>query len=433
MSQSRKKVLFVDDDPQFLDVVQQVMQQHAGEAWEIHTGSDAGKALAILKDHSIDLLVIDVHMPVLDGVQFLGLLHRKYPNMPKVVLTADASESFRAACLSSGAELFLEKPRDLEGWHSIYATLNELARLQPEEGFRGVLRRVGLQDVLQMECLARNSSVLEIAAPGARGAIYIASGQIVHSQVGERVGTEAFNQLLCLTGGQFSLKPFSEPPIRSIAGPWEFLIMEAARMRDETAPGPAGAETSGPVEVDFQAQLEQVFQPAPTPETAFSPAEEPEVTSGVRPSSGVETDERLESSQPSGALEQAEATAPEDGRTPLSTIEELVAPTEARSAPQSVFESERDRPQIDEVLVCSIHGDVLYEWQCANTGARIGFLEFLSQKARQLAQGLPLGQFDRLEMQEAASRAVAQIHSDRALFVRSSRVPAEAESAPARA
>src|SRR5947209_16521673 len=138
------------------------MGHYAGANWEIHLANEAAQALAVLAANPVDLLVIDVHMPVMDGLQFLGLLHRKYPNLPKVVLTGDASEPYRSACLNGGAELFLEKPRAQGGWQSVYATLNELTRMQPEEGFRGVLRRVGLQDVLQMECLGRNSSMLEI-------------------------------------------------------------------------------------------------------------------------------------------------------------------------------------------------------------------------------------------------------------------------------
>jgi CheY-like chemotaxis protein len=158
----QKKILFVDDDLHFLETLQELMGHYAGANWEIHLANEAAQALAVLAANPVDLLVIDVHMPVMDGLQFLGRWHRKYPNSPKVVLTGDASEPYRSACLNGGAELFLEKPLAQGGWQSVYATLDELTRMQPEEGFRGVLRRVGLQDVLQMECLGRNSSMLEI-------------------------------------------------------------------------------------------------------------------------------------------------------------------------------------------------------------------------------------------------------------------------------
>jgi len=83
------------------------------------------------------------------------------------------------------------------------------------------------------------------------------------------------------------------------------------------------------------------------------------------------------------------------------------------------------RPKIDEVLICSSQGDVLYEWQCADANARIRFLQFLSQKSWQLRQGLPIGHFQRLEIEGTANRVVTHIDPDRALFVRVSRAPTE--------
>src|SRR5258706_12788880 len=163
MSQKRLKILFLDDETDFLEMAQSVMQSFAGESWEIYTATNAGAALATIQEKQIDLVVVDVHMPVVDGMQFLTLLNRKHPNVIKVVLSGGAAERERATCLSLGAELVLDKAQTRTSWQGVFNTLNELARLQPEDGFRGVLRRVSLQDVLQMECLSRSSAVLEIS------------------------------------------------------------------------------------------------------------------------------------------------------------------------------------------------------------------------------------------------------------------------------
>jgi CheY-like chemotaxis protein len=377
MPKKRTKVLFVDDDEQLLSAIRQLMGAYAGDAWEIYTAQDTARGLALMREQKIDLLVLDVHMPVVDGLQFLKLLHRKFPNLLKVVLTGDATGAYRAGCLSNGAELFLEKPRAQDGWQSVFATLHELTKFQPEEeGFRGVLRRVGLQDVLQMECLARNSSLLEVSTTGESvGKIYILDGQIIHTQVGDQTGEEAFYQLLSLAGGEFNLKPFAEPPQRTISDSWEFLLMESARKRDEF-----GQEEATRASVEAS-------------------------KAGVAPGFTVD------------GLESELAAAPE--------VETLVAP-EADHVPAVAEPSLR--PQIEEMLICSAHGDVLYEWQSHNTNARISFLEFLSQKSRQLGQGLPLGQFDRLEVEGGNARILTQVQVDRAIFIRSSRVSAQVVS-----
>jgi hypothetical protein len=76
------------------------------------------------------------------------------------------------------------------------------------------------------------------------------------------------------------------------------------------------------------------------------------------------------------------------------------------------------RPEIAEFVILSSQADVLYQWQCEDINGRIGFLEFLSQRARQVAQGLPLGEFERFEVHGSKSRAIAQLDSDHAFLVR---------------
>lgn len=386
MAQKQKRVLFVDDDLSLLEVLRQLMAHYAGDAWEVLTAPDVSKALGILQEGRVDLLVFDIHMPVVDGVQFLKLLQRKFPNLLKVVLTGQASEETRAQCLNNGAELYLEKPRDQGGWQSIHATLHELARFQPEAGFRGVLRQVGLQDVLQMECLARHSVVLHIRAGAVEGDVFVKEGQIVHAQCGGRTGEEAFNQLLSQTGGEFDLKPFASPPEQTINGSWEFLLMEAARQRDE------GGE-SAPAELPANIEIPDIF-PMPRPVAA-----KPERKAAPTP----------------GPVEPLKVAVPAIVVRPPPAVVPEPAPVEST------------RPRTDELLVCSLRGEVWHEWKCANPNARVSFLEFVSQKARQLAAGLPVGEFDRVEVNAPDSRVVAQVQADRALFLRSSRVPVEGE------
>ena len=379
MSTNRTTVLFVDDDVGFLEVVQNLMSKLSEGAWDILVAPDAAHGLGLIHEHKLDLLVIDVRMPVMDGLQFLALLHRNYPNLLKVILTGDATESYRAACLSNGAELYLEKPTSREGWKGLYTTLKELVRLQPEEGFRGVLRRVGLQDVLQMECLARSSSVLEISTSQARGSVFVKDGQIVHAQVGELTGEEAFNHLMALAGGNFNLKPFTEPPARTISGSWEFLLMEAARQRDEANdPSLSPSAAEGGKSITAPPGQQEAFGLAPA------------------------------------------VAAQAIGR--VGEVESLLTPSMA-SVPEETVP-----PKIDEVLVCSTQGEVLYEWQCPDANARIRFLQFLSQKSWQLRQGLPIGHFQRLQAEGPEDRIVTHVDSDCALFVRSSQLPAQTSS-----
>jgi CheY-like chemotaxis protein len=264
-SSNKRRILFVDDDVEYLQVLDRLLRLWSKNELEVLTTSDASKALALVQDQPLDLIVLDLCMPVVDGLQFLSILNRRFPGLPKVVLTGFATEAYRAACLSNGAELFLEKPRTSEGLESIFATLNEVARWKPEPGFRGVLRRVGLIDVIQMECLGKSSSLLSITSPSKNGQIFIRDGSIIHAQCGQSKGEPAFRELLSLASGDFRLNPFSEPAEETISGSWEGLLMDAAQSSDEKAEPEPAPEI-------------QLRQPEPVEESAEQTDPEPAVT-----------------------------------------------------------------------------------------------------------------------------------------------------------
>lgn len=246
---AKRRILFVDDEAQFLQMVDRAMRLWSKNNLDIVSAQSASAALSILQNQPVNLVVLDVCMPVVDGLQFLSILNRRYPGVQKVVLTGYATEAYRSACLSNGAELFLEKPRTSEGMETVFATLDQLTRWQPEPGFRGVLRRVGLMDVIQMECLGRTSSVLVVSSPEMVGRIFIQEGSIVHAETADLKGMEALRRVLASVSGEFRLDAFSEPPEKTISGSWEGLLMDAAQARDEsqatqpseTAPGLAEA------------------------------------------------------------------------------------------------------------------------------------------------------------------------------------------------
>ncbi len=227
------RVLFVDDSLAFLEMITELFGAQADKNWKIHTAPSADKALAILQQKLIHLVVLDIGMPLLDGVQLLGIIHQQYPNIKKVILTAQSDESRRAACLANGAELFLLKPGDENGWKLIFNMLTNVLRWSDCNDFISTLGETGLFDVIQLECLGGNSLVLEIRNQQTAGEIYIEDGAIVHASAGKLAGEKAFHQLLSLTDGEFRLIPFRAPPRRTVQRQWESLLAETTRVREQ--------------------------------------------------------------------------------------------------------------------------------------------------------------------------------------------------------
>ena len=225
-------VLFVDDSMAFLETFGGLCAEYSNGTWEVLTAVSADRALALLQEKPVDLVVLDIAMPMLDGLQLLGIIARRYPGIKIAVMTALASEARRADALNKGAEVFLEKAVTPEGLKMAFNVLNDLVSWH-HEGFTGALRHVGLPEVIQMECIGRRSSILEIRNPEMHGEIYIDTGTITHAVVGPLTGEAAFYRLLSLKGGEFQVKQFKTPVQRTVENYWEFLLLEAARSRDE--------------------------------------------------------------------------------------------------------------------------------------------------------------------------------------------------------
>ena len=336
----RKSFLFVDDDAEFLAGIQGLFSEMARGRWDIFTAENHAQALELLARLPVDVVVVDIGMPVMDGTQFLQLLSRTHPSQPVVMLTGETTEERRKSCLESGAVLVLEKPVASDGFAAIFAALDALAGAQPQGGFRGMMRRVGLQEVLQLECLGRTSSVLEIFTGKVRGRICICDGSIVHADSGALQGEVALYGLLALRGGEFNLLPYAEPPRRTIEGHWESLLMEAARLSDEG---------------------QKFLEP-----------------------------------------DAAGQGAAELGQLAVAGTKDLL-PGQMR---------------IEEIVLCSGAGEVLYEWETKSLELRLRLLEQIEQQAMQLGGLAPLGRFDRLEILTPEDRIVCQVQPDRRLFVR---------------
>ena len=232
------RVLFVDDSLAFLQMITELFGAQGEKNWEIHTASSADKALAILQQKLIHLVVLDMGMPLLDGAQLLGIIHRQYPNIKKVILTAQSDENRKATCLANGAELFLLKPGDEEGWRLIFNLLSNVLRWTDSNDFISALGETGLFDVIQLECRGGNSLVVEVRNHQAAGEIYIENGAIVHASAGKLLGEKALRQLLFLMDGEFRLIPFRAPPLRSIDREWESLLAAVVRAREQEENNP---------------------------------------------------------------------------------------------------------------------------------------------------------------------------------------------------
>lgn len=107
MALRKENILLVDDDIDILELLQrhlQAMNYHTYKAVSVK------EALYILKDTVIDLLITDIQMPGVDGLQLLRFANEHYPEMPKLVVTGYPSVDGAMETFKSGATDYLTKP-----------------------------------------------------------------------------------------------------------------------------------------------------------------------------------------------------------------------------------------------------------------------------------------------------------------------------------
>ena len=104
------RLLFVDDDPRLLRGIQRALSFKCDE-WEMSFASGGAEALALLERTNIDVVISDLRMPGMDGVEFLTEVKLRYPQIARLVLSGESGESLTAASRRV-AQLYLFKPCD---------------------------------------------------------------------------------------------------------------------------------------------------------------------------------------------------------------------------------------------------------------------------------------------------------------------------------
>ncbi|MGN0142361.1 MAG: response regulator [Roseburia sp.] len=88
-----KTILVVDDDEMNLKIARFILEQN--NSYSVITASSGMECLTILQTKSVDLILLDIEMPVMNGIKTLEYIreHKEFESIPVMFLTADASEN----------------------------------------------------------------------------------------------------------------------------------------------------------------------------------------------------------------------------------------------------------------------------------------------------------------------------------------------------
>jgi DNA-binding NarL/FixJ family response regulator len=102
------KVLLADDDELFLESLRTLIDGQP-ELQVVAEAQNGLEAIELTDQLDPDAAVVDLHMPLLDGVSALNRMRRDHPNLCLIVLTGDADPQLHQAAREAGADAVLEK------------------------------------------------------------------------------------------------------------------------------------------------------------------------------------------------------------------------------------------------------------------------------------------------------------------------------------
>jgi DNA-binding response OmpR family regulator len=110
MSMAEKSILLIDDEEAFVTTLQERLEMR-GFPCRVAFNGESG--LEMIASHPPDVIVLDLRMPGMSGVEVLRRIRRQWPGLPVIMLSGHGSDQDFETCLSLGAAQYHKKPLDI--------------------------------------------------------------------------------------------------------------------------------------------------------------------------------------------------------------------------------------------------------------------------------------------------------------------------------
>ena len=125
------RILVVDDEVNARNALGELLRD---DGYTVESAADGFKALGKVADFAPDLVLTDLKMPGMDGIQLLGRIHEQDPDLPVIVMTAFGEVETAVGAMRAGARDYLSKPVNFGELGVVIARELEQRRLRAEAG-----------------------------------------------------------------------------------------------------------------------------------------------------------------------------------------------------------------------------------------------------------------------------------------------------------
>ena len=167
LTSDKKRLLFVDDEPKVLDGIRRMLHSTCKE-WDISFARSGQEALDAAAAEPFDVIVSDMRMPGMDGLELLSKVRRQYPQTARIALSGQTQKEVILRAVGP-VHQFLSKPCDAETFRSTISHALALRDRLAEDRLRGLLSQVeslpalpSLYDELLEELESPDASVKKV-------------------------------------------------------------------------------------------------------------------------------------------------------------------------------------------------------------------------------------------------------------------------------
>jgi two-component system, cell cycle sensor histidine kinase and response regulator CckA len=229
------RVLLIDDDEPVIRIFEKGLRILGQTTYSALSGE---QGINIFKELEVDAVICDLAMAGVNGWEVArGMnqhcIEKGIPRPPFIMLTGWAGQLSEEEILAHPeVDRIVQKPINVPALLEIIA--DEISRSSTTMAFSGMVEGIDLLEYMQLMILTGKPVLVEVLLKtGLKGLIYLDKGRFIHATCGDLQGEEAVYRCVNFAGGSFSNLPWREPERVSIDKPGEFLLLEAARRRDD--------------------------------------------------------------------------------------------------------------------------------------------------------------------------------------------------------
>lgn len=224
----KQTILIVDDEKKIVELLKETISKMSKD-YKVLEAYNGKEALAVINKEKIDLVLLDIKMPVMSGVQVLTELHNKKMWLPIVVLTAYNVSDIEVKFQEFGIVDYLSKPLDMV---MLKSTIEQVLKNREQKDSITGMSLAAILQVLEME---QRTGVITIRMEDKSGRIFFREGRVVDIEAGGLSVEEALGYLLDTTKDdkEISIEYLNHRRTERINKSLTEILLEASRILDE--------------------------------------------------------------------------------------------------------------------------------------------------------------------------------------------------------